>query len=218
MKTNKTSKVVNTQVGCGYLELKNGKSGRVSWEINQLDTGEIASGYVTGDKRLIRAAARDKWAKLSVTPKVSVAVAIKRCHAGKASFTGLLTSWDVPHPTQFEAQMILGLEPAADGTQVVIQFADHDGRRQAVVIPVEIIRDTVPHLEKIVASDPGAWQAVLCRVVNQWRTASAEREPLIYVQLNNDAPRALAPKVARDLAAELVERANEVESRPISVH
>lgn len=151
------SKLLNTQTGSGRLVLKNGEAGHVSWCLGFLHGGEVERGYITGSKELIGLAARDKAAKLIFSPTVSVAVTVDRDREGIAPVTAILTSWTDVSPGRFEAQAILNLQPS-DGN-LHIEFGGANGEQRTIVVPMTVIRDCMPALQKVVAGAGGSLPA-----------------------------------------------------------
>jgi hypothetical protein len=79
--------VLFQQRGTGYLILKRGICKQIEWEIEVLRDGSIKGGSVRGDKKHLKAAAKDGCVKLSLTSEITVAIAINRYKDGEAFFT-----------------------------------------------------------------------------------------------------------------------------------
>ena len=75
--------VVSQQHGTGYLVLKRGISKQVVWEIEILRDGSIGGGHVRGEKKHLKAAAKDRCANLRLTSEITAAIAINSYRTAK---------------------------------------------------------------------------------------------------------------------------------------
>jgi hypothetical protein len=211
-------KSIYTQTDSGYLQLKDGQSGMVIFELEFLENGEVGNGYIRGNKPLIELAAKDKVATLLVSPGISVAIAVDGCRDDTAAVTGLLTRWQDFAPTPFEATVISSLERIGDGNQIVMEFVGANGKQQ-VIVPATAIRGSIPVLQQIVDDGTGPTPTLPWQMLEAWRTGYLAGQPLVIVSFNGDLPHAFDPDTARRLAEALVERAVEVESQtPLTQH
>jgi hypothetical protein len=208
--------VVSQQRGAGYLVLKRGISKQVVWEMEILRDGSIGGGYVRGDKKHLKAAAKDQCANLRLTSEITAAIAINSYRDGEAFFTTLLISQT---PRAFPAQTIVRSGPILDGSTYSIEFSNADGESHIVTMPTIIIRDHLPMLQKLVPpaspASPATWYV---RIPKTYKTATAVSTPFVCVIFDDDPPLGLSPERARQLAGELFERAEDVDTRSITAH
>jgi hypothetical protein len=204
----KKSEVSNRQSGIGYLVLKSGTKQQVEWEVDVHCDGSLAHGSIRGDENHLAAAAEDGCAILCLTSTHTVAIAIDNCADREALFTTLL-SFSVPRV--FHAQTIVGSDTTAD-SRFSIEFASVDGERLLVIVPTIIMRDYLPVLGKAVPSSAPTMTSFF-RTVTTWRVGKSPSYPFVCLKFNDDVPLGLSPEDARELAAELTDRAKKVETR-----
>lgn len=209
------SEVSNRQKGIGHLVLKSGTCQQVEWEIELLCDGSFGDGSVRGDENHLAAAAEDGCATLRLAASHTAAIAINNQIGAEASFSILLHS---SMPRLFRAQTIVGSGTILDGDQFSIEFCAADGEQLLVIVPTIIMRDYLPVLEKAVppASAPG--KTSFFRLVKKWVTGKPASSPLVCLKFNDDEPLALQLDDARQLAAELIGLAQEVETRSHTAH
>jgi hypothetical protein len=208
--------VLFQQRGTGYLILKRGICKQIEWEIEVLRDGSIKGGSVRGDKKHLKAAAKDGCVKLSLTSEITVAIAINRYKDGEAFFTALLISRS---PPAFAAQTIVGSGPILDGSIYSIEFAGADGEAHIVTIPTIIIRDYLPMFRKLVPpASPTSPPTSYFHIPKIYKTATAASSPFVCVRFDNDPPLGLSPERARQLAGELLELAEDIDARSITAH
>lgn len=211
-----TSEVLSRQNGIGYLVLKNGTCKQVGWEVDLLRDGSIGDGCIRGDEEHLAAAAKDGCAKLHLAAAETAAIAINGHKHSEASFTTLLIS---STPAVFYAQIIVGSSPILDGSQFSIEFSRTNGESLLVIVPTVIMRDYLPILQKVVPPrSPESASTSFMRLPETWVTGTAASNPLVCVKFNDEPPWALHPEQARQLAAELIERAEHVEARSQTAH
>lgn len=211
-----TLEVVSQQRGTGYLILKRGICKQVAWEIEILCDGSIGGGCVRGDKKHLKAAAKDQCAKLRLSSEITAAIAIDSYRDGEAFFTALLISRS---PPAFPAQTIVGSGPILGGSRYSIEFSGADGEALIVTIPTIIIRDYLPMFQRLVPpASPTSPPTSYIRIPKTYKTATAVSTPFVCVIFDDDPPLGLTPKRARQLAVELFERAENVDARSITAH
>jgi hypothetical protein len=197
--------------GPGELVLKNGTHKQVTWDAEFLRKGLMGHGLIRGNKKYLKAAAKDGCAILHPESDVTAAIAIDHYENGEASFTTLLIS---STPPIFCAQTILGSSPVSDSTKYSIEFSDANGELLRLIVPRIIMWDFLPvafhQLEPF--SVPGS-STSFCRMVKTVHTGTTRSFPFVCVSFNNDQPLVLPPEKARQLAEELNELAEKVESR-----
>ena len=205
------------QRGTGYLILKCGISQQVIWEIEILSDGSIGDGCVRGDKKHLKAAARDLCATLRATSEITAAIAINRYKDGEAFFTALLTSRSRP---VFAAQTIVGSGPILDGSIYSIEFAGANGEEHIVTIPTIIIRDYLPMFQKLVPpASPKSPPTGYFHIPKTYKTAAAASTPFVCVMFDDDPPPlGFSPEDARQLAGELLELAEGIDARSNTTH
>jgi hypothetical protein len=213
MNNNNSRRRVIKSSGFGHLELQNGKSAGVAWEMDLLPSGTIVNGYLCGgDRKFIRAAARAKRAKLIIPPIIAVTVAINGSHAGRLSFTGSLASGGIRIPGLIKTQAIAGFRLVDhEGKDFAIDFVDAEGEKRCVVVPTEVLDEYLPILRAVVTEVVGPRSPVPIRMPAEIRTRIGDDQRLVYVHFDHDRLYALSPDDARQLAAKLVEDATEVE-------
>ena len=208
--------VVSQQQGTGYLILKRGICKQVVWEIEILRDGSIGGGCVRGDKKHLKAAAKDQCANLRVTSEITAAIAINSYRDGEAFFTPLLISRS---QQAFSAQTIVGSGPILDGSIYSIEFSGADGEAFIVTMPTIIIRDYLPMFQRLVPpASPTSPPTSYVRIPKTYKTATAASTPFVCVIFDDDPPLGLSPEHARQLAGELFERAEDVDARSITAH
>jgi hypothetical protein len=212
----KKSEVSNRQKGIGYLILKSGAERQVEWEIDLLCDGSLGDGAVLGDEHHLAAAAKDGFAKLRLTSSHTLAVAIDNHTDREASFTTLLTS---STPPVFLAQTIVASVAIRDGSRFSIEFVGLDSERLLVVVPTTIMRDYLPVLEKAVPPSSSApTMTSFFQAVTTWTAGKAMSLPFVLLKVDDDVPLGLSPQDARELAAELIDHAKEIETRLHTAH
>jgi hypothetical protein len=199
----------------GYLTLKSGTCQEVEWEIELLCDGSFGSGSIRGDEKHLAAAAEDGCGTLRLAAGQTAAIAINHQIGTQASFSILLYS---SRPHLFRAQTIVGSSTILDGDQFSIEFCAADGERLLVIVPTIIIRDYLPVLEKAVPPEPAPARTSFFRLVETWVTGKSASYPLVCLKFNDDQPLALQPDDARQLAAELMDLAHEVETQSNITH
>ena len=205
----KAAEALTRQNGTGYLVLKSGTGKQVQWEVDYLRDGSLGDGCIRGDEAHLAAAAKDGCATVCLTPKITAAIAIENQEHGEASFSPLLVSMNV-----FQAQTINGSKSTSDGNQFVIEFSDADGRRFLMIVPTIVLRDYLPVLEEAVR--PGESTAATTgffQLLQTWKAGTSRSYPFVLLGLNDETPFGLSPEEARELAGELIEGANKVDSR-----
>ena len=198
-----------------HLVLKSGTCQQVEWEIELLCDGSLGNGTVRGDENHLAAAAEDGCAKLRLGPGHIAAIAINSQTGAEASFSILLYS---SMPYLFKAQTIVGASTILDGDQFSIEFCAADGEQLLVIVPTLITRDYLPVLEKAVPPASAPAKTSFFRLVQRWSTAIPASSPLVCLKFNDDEPLALQLDDARQLAAELIDLAQEVETRSHTAH
>jgi hypothetical protein len=205
----KAAEVLTRQNGTGYLVLKSGTGKQVQWEVDYLRDGSLGDGYIRGDEAHLAAAAKDGCATVCLTSKITAAIAIENQEHGEASFSPLLVSMNV-----FQAQTINGSKSTSTGNQFVIEFSDADGKRFLMIVPTIVLRDYLPVLEEAVRPGESANATTgFFRLLQTWKAGTSRSYPFVLLGLNDEAPFGLSPEEARELAGELIEGANEVDSR-----
>jgi hypothetical protein len=206
--------VPNQQKGIGHLLLKSGTSQPVEWEIELCD-GFLGNGSVRGDETHLAAAAKDGCAKLQLAAEHTAAIAINNQTGAEASFSILLHS-STPH--LFQAQTIVGSSTILDGDQFSIEFCTADGEQLLVIVPTIIMRDFLPVLGKAVPPVSAPTKTSFFRIAKTWVTGKPASYPLVCLKFDDDEPLALHHGDARELAAELIDLAKEVETRSQTGH
>ena len=195
--------------GTGYLVLKNGSRQQVQWQVDYLCDGSLGDGWIRGDEAHLAAAAKDGCATVCLTSKITAAIVIENQEHGEASFSPLLVSMNV-----FRAQTINGSKSTSDGNQFVIEFSDADGKRFLMMVPTIVLYDYLPVLEEAVRpAEPASATTGFFRFLQTWKTGTSRSYPFVLLGLNDEEPFGLSPEEARELAAELIEGAKEVDSR-----
>jgi len=88
-----------------------------------------------------------------------------------------------------------------------------------VIVPTVLIRDYLPILQKVIPpSSPEAPATGFYRRVEKWETKTTTIHHFVPLRFNGDIPLALSLEDARQLAADLVERAKEVEAMLQTAH
>jgi hypothetical protein len=202
--------------GIGDLVLINGVTIRVEWQIDRLRDGSLGDGCLHGDEHDLATAAATGSAKLLLTETTAAVIAIQRQDRGEAWFTTLSTASLVP---TFRALTIASSDLTAE-RQIAIEFLGADGQRLLVTAPPEVIQENLPVLmDTVLSLSTGSMTASLTRFPKSWGTVAAETtEPLVLLRFNNDPLLAFDPEVARQIAASLIERAKEVETRSPTSH
>jgi hypothetical protein len=200
-----------TKVGTGNLMLKTGIKEAVNWEIDLIGAEAFGAGRICGDCAHLEAAMKDSCATLQLDDTMTLAVAIDRHEGNEAFFTTLLASSRQPI---FHAQTIRGSSKILDESKFSIEFLDQHGTPLLVVLPTLIIRDYLPVLdEKLSEPSPGSATSSFFRVPETWRTATTVSYPYVLLLFGKDVPVAISAEDARELASELVELAEEIETR-----
>jgi hypothetical protein len=200
----------NRPNGVGYLLLKNGSCEVVEWEINFLPNGVIGNGCIRGDEEHLEAAFEDGCAVLYPEQGSVAAITIDRRKRNKAYFKTLLTSCT---PPVFHAKTIVMSGPILDGNTFSIVFSDSANAQLRVNLPIKVISNYIPKLQKLFVPMPTSPTTSFVRIIDAWKTETMESDAFVCVALDNDEAVGLSPASARQLAAELIERAKEVESR-----
>jgi hypothetical protein len=205
------SEVLHRQKGIGYLVLKSGTRKQVEWEIDQLSDGSLGNGCIRGDEEHLAAAAEDGCAKLGLASSMTAAIAVNRYEDGEALFTTLLIS---SAPAVFYAQTIAGSSTILDGSQFSTEFSGANGEQLRVIVPTIVMRDYQAVLQKVVPpSSSTSARTSYFQHIKTWSTATTTIHSFVCLIFNDDLPLALSPGGARELAAELIERAEYVETR-----
>jgi hypothetical protein len=200
-----------TKVGTGNLMLKTGIKGAVNWEIDLTGAEAFGAGRICGDCAHLQAAMKDGCATLQLNDTMTVAVAIDRHEGNEAFFTTLLASSQQPI---FHAQTIRGSSKILDGSKFSIELCDQHGTPLRVILPTLIIRDYLPVLdEKLSEPSPASATSSFFRVPGTWGTATSASYPYVLLRFGNDVPVAVSAGDARELASELVELAQKIETR-----
>jgi hypothetical protein len=203
------AEILTRRNGSGYLVLKSGAGQLIQWEVDYLRDGSLGDGCIRGDEAHLAAAAKDGCATVCLTSKITAAIAIENQEHGEASFSPLLVSMDV-----FQAQTINGSKSISGGNKFVIEFSDADDRRFVIIVPMIVMRDYLPILEKAVR--PGQSSSATTgffRLPRIWKTGTSRSYPFVLLSLNDEELFGLSPEEARELAGELIEGAKEVDSR-----
>jgi hypothetical protein len=204
-----TAEVLTRRNGTGCLVLKSGSGKQVQWEVDYLRDGSLGDGCIRGDEAHLAAAANDGCATVCLTSKITAAIAIENQEHGEASFSPLLVSMNV-----FRAQTINDSKSISDGNQIAIEFSDADSRRFLMIVPTIVLRDYLPVLEETVRpAEPASATTGFFRFPQTWKTGTSRSYPFVLLGLNDEEPFGLSPEEARELAAELIEGAKEVDSR-----
>jgi hypothetical protein len=203
------SRVLTRQNGIGYLILKSGIAKQVQWEVDYLRDGSLGDGCVGGDEAHLAAAAKDGCATVRLTSKITAAIAIENQERGEASFSPLLVSMSV-----FQAQTINGSKLISNCNQFAIEFSDVDGKPFVIIVPTIVMRDYLPILEKAVrpGASASAKTGFFC-LPRTWKAGTTRSYPFVLLSLNDEQPFGLSPEDARELAEQLIEGAEEIDSR-----
>jgi hypothetical protein len=202
------------QAGIGFLVLKNGSKQSVEWEADLHHDGLIGNGCIRGDEKLLETAAKDGCATLHLSSNATAAIAIEHYEQGEASFSTLLSS-----PHLFRAQTIVGSSPVLDGATFSMQYLDADGETLTVVVPTVVMRDYLPVLrEALPPSSPDAASTGFIRIPKTWRTGTTRSKPFVIINFNDETPWALDSEGARELAAQLIEWTELLETRSQTEH
>jgi len=204
-----TPTIIAKQKGSGDLVLKNGARQVVIWEIEILSDGSIRKGAIHGGGKHLATAAKDGCANLFLGLEMTAAIAIDGCNDDQASFTVLLISSE---PRLFPAQTIGEAGPVLEKSLFSIGFSNAEEEHLTVTVPTIVLSDFLPILQNLVtASSPAPGKTTFTRRPKTWKTGSLASGSVSIV-FDDDVPVALVPQDARELAAELIEFANRVES------
>jgi hypothetical protein len=203
------SDVITRQKGTGYLILKSGIVKQVGWEIDLLRDGSIVNGIIRGDEQHLAAASDDGCANLRLSVNTSAAIAIDGFENEEASFTTLLVS-----SALFRAQTITGSGPILDGNEYSIEFSGADGEHHLVIVPTTIMRDYLPILEKLVPpSSTDSPSTAFFRIAKTWEAGTAREYSFVVLKFDDEPPVALTPEESRELAKQLIEGAETIDTR-----
>jgi len=117
-------------------------------------------------------------------------------------------------PAVFYAQTIAGSSTILDGSQFSTEFSGANGEQLRVIVPTIVMRDYQAVLQKVVPpSSSTSARTSYFQHIKTWSTATTTIHSFVCLIFNDDLPLALSPGGARELAAELIERAEYVETR-----
>jgi len=197
--------------GTGVLILRSGIKKSVTWEVSHLGEMVFGAGRVCGDHAHLETATQDRCATLQLDNTMTLAIAIDRSGPGEAFFTTLLASSVI---SIFHAQTICGSTPILDGSKFSIKFSDQNTASLLVILPTLIMRDYLPILENSVCRPlPGSAKTGFFRVPKTWRTGISNSYPFVLLLFDSDEPVAVSSQDARELAAELISWAEQIENR-----
>ena len=176
------AEILTRRNGSGYLVLKSGAGKQVQWEVDYLRDGSLGDGCIRGDEAHLAAAAKDGCATVCLTSKITAAIAIENQEHGEAPFSPLLVSSDV-----FQAQTINGSKSISGGNQFLIEFSDANDRRFVIIVPMIVMRDYLPILEKAVRPGQSASARTgFFRLPRTWKTGTSRSYPFVLLGLNDE--------------------------------
>ena len=180
--------------GTGNLILKNGTRKEVAWEVDFLHHGFPGDGVVRGEKRHLKAAVKDGFAKLQFEPNAEAVIVIGQYENGQARFKTWLTS---TRPAIFCAQTVLSSSPVAEGSHYSIDFSDANGEQLRLAVPARIMWDFLPlvfhQLKPFFQPESSASFLRIAKEVNVGTTRS---HPIVFVAFDGDQPLGLTPAQA----------------------